>query len=96
VPKKKTARMKHVASFPSTYHEIHDMLLTWVTPQGKWPTRWCRATYKDKTWGNEALGFVPVSILLGLDGVLTWITPGDTVVHARVHRGVVDTPPHSN
>jgi len=35
--KKKMAGMKHVASFPSTYHETHDMVLTWDDPQGKWP-----------------------------------------------------------
>ena len=32
VPNKKTDRTKCVASFPSTYHETHDTVLTWVDP----------------------------------------------------------------
>jgi len=46
-------------------------------------------------WGNKAWSFVPVSILPGLNGVLTWMSPGDTVA-LEYARGVVDTPPHSN
>jgi len=45
-------------------------------------------TYKD-----EIMSFIPVNIYLLGNGVLTWITPGDTVT-LDYARGVVDTPLH--
>jgi len=48
---KKMARMKHVALFPSTYHEIHDTVLTWDAPR---VNGWQIVIYKNETEGNEA------------------------------------------
>jgi len=62
------ARTKHVASFPSTYHETEEWYLPGMTPRGNGWQIWHRATYKDKMQGNKAWSFVLVSILPGLDG----------------------------
>jgi len=55
LPKKKeTAGMKHIAPFPSVCLQENGAALTWVDSQGNGQQIWCRATYKDETWGNEA------------------------------------------
>jgi len=87
--------MKCVASFPSTYHEIHDMLLTWVTPQGKWLTRWHRHCLQE--WNAEEQSIELCSCQpTTKNQQSTYLDYSRGSCHAGVRRGVVDTPPHLN
>jgi len=68
------------------------IVLTWVDPWGNSQQNGIFITSKDEMQGNKAWSFVPVSISPRSDGVLTWITPGDTVI-PEYARGWLTPPP---
>jgi len=92
--KKRTAGMEHITLFPSIYIQTDNKVLTWVHPQGTWPTRWHRYYLQEWNMGEWSMELCSCQCT----SEIWWGTYLDYsrgYHHAGVRRGVVNTPPHS-